>query len=126
MVSFIRDRKDISSLVFNVDIVFHGAIKKVKALYDTGNDLKEPATNLPVLIVQKEVFSDLFLNKNEIYYIPYTVVNGTYNKLKGFKPDHIDIYTDKIIKSREVIVAFCENELSKNDDFNALLSRGVL
>ena len=126
IVVFIKDRKNIKSLVFNVDIVVGGVVKKVKSFYDTGNELKEPATNLPVIIVQREVFSDILLNKNNMFYIPYTVINGESNKLVGFKPDYIDIYVDKSIEPREVIVAFCNNKLSNNDDFNALLSRGII
>ena len=124
---FIGDRKKISTLIYTVDIINKNYKKTIKAFLDTGNELREPATNLPVLIVERDILSEVMLEKNNTYYIPYTVVNGTNGRLIGFKPECVNIHIDKKnIETRDVIIAFCEYKLSKDNDYNGLMSRGIL
>ena len=124
---FIGDRKKISTLIYTIDIINKSNKKTIKAFLDTGNELREPATNLPVLIVERNILNDVLLDKNNTYYIPYTVVNGSSSRLMGFKPEYINIHIDKKnIEARDVIIAFCEHKLSKENDYNALMSRGIL
>jgi stage II sporulation protein GA (sporulation sigma-E factor processing peptidase) len=126
MIVFIGDRKKMSTLIFTVDIVNKNYKKTIRAFLDTGNELREPASNLPVLIVEREILSEIMLEGNNTYHIPYTVVNGTGGKLIGFKPEYINIHIDKNIETRDVIIAFCEYKLSKDNDYNGLMSRGIL
>ena len=124
---FIGDRKKISTLIYTVDIIDKSYKKTIKAFLDTGNELREPATNLPVLIVERDILNEMILEKNNTYYIPYNVVNGTGGKLVGFKPEYVNIHIDeKNIETIEVIIAFCEYKLSKVNDYNGLMSRGIL
>ncbi|GLC32845.1 sigma-E processing peptidase SpoIIGA [Clostridium omnivorum] len=126
LVVFIKDRRDISTLIFIVDIVTKDNKKRVKAFLDTGNELREPATNLPVIIVEKEAMLDVNLEKYDKFYIPYQVVNGYSDKMQGFKPDHVEVYYGNKVQYAEVIVAFCDNKLSNYNDYDALLSRGII
>lgn len=124
---YIGDRKQISTLIYTVDIVNKSYKKTIKAFLDTGNELREPATNLPVLIVERDILSEVILEKNNTYCISYNVVNGTRGKLIGFKPEYINIHIDKTnIETKDVIIAFCEYKLSKDNDYNGLMSRGML
>jgi len=127
IIIFIADRKKILTLIYTVDIINKSYKKTIKAFLDTGNELREPATNLPVLIVERDILSEVMLEKNNTYYIPYTVLNGTNGRLVGFKPEYINIHIDKkSIETRDVIIAFCEYKLSKDNDYNGLMSRGIL
>jgi stage II sporulation protein GA (sporulation sigma-E factor processing peptidase) len=126
LVMYIKDRKDINSLMFTVDIVLGDGEKQVIAFLDTGNELREPATNLPVMIIEKDYLKDFNLNKVDKLYIPYQVVNGQIGNLIGFKPKCIKIYNGQEVTMREVVIAFCENKLSKLSDYHALLSRGII
>lgn len=127
IIIFIGDRKKIITLIYTIDIINKSYKKSIKAFLDTGNELREPATNLPVLIVERAILSEVMLEKNNTYYIPYTVLNGTNGRLVGFKPEYINIHIDKKnIETRDVIIAFCEYKLSKGNDYNALMSRGIL
>lgn len=126
LVIYIKDRKSLKSLIFTVDIISKNCEKKILAFLDTGNELREPATNLPVMIIEKNYFKDFSICEKDIFYIPYKVVDGTQGKLKGFKPEYINIYDGKEIKRREVIIALSETKLSNLNDYHALLSRGVI
>lgn len=124
---FIGDRKKMSTLIYTIDIINKNYKKTIKAFLDTGNELREPATNLPVLIVERDILSEIMLEKNNTYLIPYTVVNGTNGRLIGFKPEYISIHIDKKnIETKDVIIAFCDYKLSKDNDYNGLMSRGIL
>lgn len=127
IIIFIEDRKKVLTLIYTIDIINKSYKKTIKAFLDTGNELREPATNLPVLIVERDILSEFSLEKNNTFYIPYTVLNGTNGKLVGFKPEYINIHIDnKNIETRDVIIAFCEYKLSKENDYNGLMSRGIL
>jgi stage II sporulation protein GA (sporulation sigma-E factor processing peptidase) len=126
LVVFIKDRKDITTLIYVVDIVTRDNKRTVKAFLDTGNELREPATNLPVIIVEKDVMVGIDLDKYDKFYIPYQGVNGYAGKMEGFKPDYVQVYYGDKIQYEEVIVAFCENKLSNFNDYDALLSRGII
>lgn len=127
IIIFINDRKKISTLIYTIDIVNKSYNKTIKAFLDTGNELREPATNLPVLIVERDILSEIVLEKNNTFAIPYTVVNGTNGKLIGFKPEFVNIHIDKKnVETRDVIIAFCDYKLSKENDYNGLMSRGIL
>lgn len=126
LVIYVKDRKEVNSLIFTVDIVNKHIEKKVLAFLDTGNELREPATNLPVMIIEKKYFNDFYINEKDAFHIPYQVVNGSVGKLLGFKPEYIKIHYGKEIRQRQVIVALSENKLSNLNDYNALLSRGII
>lgn len=126
IVVFVKDRKDIVRFIYDVDIVFGENKKRVKAFLDTGNELREPLTNLPVMIVEKDILSGINLKEKDVFYIPFKVVNGSGGFLKGFKPSDVNIYRNNIFEKTELIVAVCDNKLSDLNDYNALLSRGII
>lgn len=125
-VDAIKNRNIVKNLIYNVDIEYNNIEKKVKAFYDTGNELVEPVTNLPVMIVENEVLKGISVDENNIYYIPYSVINGRAGKLRGFKPGCIKIHFGREVVVKHVIVASCNYKLSKLNDFDALLSRGII
>lgn len=126
IVSYVKDRIDVVNFIYDVDIVTEKGNKKVKAFLDTGNELREPATDLPVMVVEKDIIESFYMEIKNKFIIPYKVVNGFTGELKGFKPKYINIYKSNKIEKRQVIIALCDNKLSNSKDYNALLSRGIL
>lgn len=127
LVIFVKERRCLDNLIFEVEIINDHKINKVKAFLDTGNELREPATNLPVMLIEKSFFGEIHLEDKEKFYIPYKVINGYSGKLIGFKPDYINIHlSEKKVETKDVIIAFCDNKLSNLNDYNALLSRGII
>lgn len=126
IIVYVKDRQDITRLTFEVEIVTDDFQKKVNAFIDTGNELREPITNLPVMIVEKEILKNLNIKEEEKFIIPYRVVNGYAGKLEGFRPKLIRVFKENKAEDYQVIVAFCDEKLSALNDYNALLSRGIL
>ncbi|WP_035290784.1 sigma-E processing peptidase SpoIIGA [Clostridium sp. KNHs214] len=125
MVVYIRDRKLLKTLVYNVEIVTDKYNKLIKAFLDTGNELREPVTNLPVIIVEKNQLPNIKQCKDKLY-ITYKAVNGQCGRMEAFKPAYINIYKEDFKEEKkQVIIALCDTKLSKDNDYNALLSRGI-
>lgn len=126
LVWYIKDRKEIKNFIYDVDIVVGDNCTKVRGFLDTGNELVEPVTNLPVLIVEEGIFKNINLKQQDKYYIPYKVINGSLGNLKGFKPNYIQIYNGDKKERKEAIIAFSKQKLSNLKDYEALLSRGII
>lgn len=126
LLYYLKDRQAVSKLIYVVDIYFGNGYKSIKAFLDTGNELREPVTNLPVMLVQQEIFNNMGMEKIDKLYIPYKVINGTNSRIQGFKPNYIDIHIGKETKRREVIIGFCNTKLSSCGDYVALLSREII
>lgn len=125
IIVYVNDRNKVTQLVYDVEIIDGKFGKKFKAFLDTGNELREPVTNLPVIIVEKNIFQDSKIEDKDKFLIPYRVVNGFSDSLEGFKPTAFRIYKDDEVEECQVIIALCKNKLSELNDYNALLSRGV-
>lgn len=122
----VRNKYDIKQLIYNVDIVTQGNIFSVKAFWDTGNEIKEPGSMLPVIVVEEKLLEGINISKYNTYKIPYKAFNGESSFLLGFKPKYISVHVgDKTLK-KQAIIAFCDLKLSKDNDYNALLSREVI
>lgn len=126
VITFIKDRAFVTNLIYNMEIISGGAIYEIRAFLDTGNELREPLTNLPCIIVEEKFIERLIGSNENTYYIPYSAV-GYDGKLVGVKVDKVRISREKG-KYEEVnaIVCPCKNVLSRDGEFNALLSRGVV
>lgn len=125
-IVYVKDRQNIIRLTFEVEIVTEKFQKKVNAFMDTGNELREPVTNLPVMIVEKEIFKNINIKEEEKFIIPYRVVNGYAGSLEGFRPKLIRVFKENKAEDYQVIVAFCDGKLSTLNEYNALLSRDIL
>ncbi|MBE6051678.1 MAG: peptidase U4 [Clostridium sp.] len=125
-IEYFKDRSVVNNFIFDIEITIEGIKYYVKGFLDTGNELREPVTNLPCIIVEERLFKDFKTSKKDIFYINYSAI-GYDGKLAGFKVDKV-----KIIKAGEkfreldAIICPCKEVLSKDNEFNALLSRGVI
>lgn len=126
IVIYAKERKQLTRYIYNIEIYLNGIKTIVKTLLDTGNELREPVTNLPVIIVERDVFKNLILKDYSTYSISYSVVSGYAGNLIGIKPDSIKIDIDGKLKEKKVILAFCDERLSKHNDYNGLLPRGII
>ncbi|WP_234121074.1 sigma-E processing peptidase SpoIIGA [Clostridium hydrogenum] len=123
---FVKDRRDVFSLVYNVEIGINDKQKFVRAFFDTGNELREPVTNLPVMIVERSSFEDIVMNEKGKYYIQYQVASGKPGILEAFKPTYVKIYNGTQVEMRDMIIALSDNKLSNFNEYTALLPRGCI
>lgn len=125
-ISYLRERTLINNYIFDIKITLNNVDYIIKGFLDTGNELREPITNLPCIIVEENLFRNYELDENKIYYINYSAL-GYDGKIRGFKADKVMIREEgEEFKEVQVIICPCRDLLSKDDDFKALLSRGVI
>lgn len=127
MCTFIKSQIQVKALAYELDIYIHGELYSMQAFLDTGNELREPITNLPVIIAEEYNFQELIRREGDFYDIPYRVVSGSSGKLKGIKADYIIIKNSKGERQKKMaIIAFTKGKLCDDNKYNSLLSRGVI
>ncbi|QAT40117.1 sigma-E processing peptidase SpoIIGA [Clostridium sp. JN-9] len=125
-VTFIKDRKAMTNFIYTIDIQFNQNLKSVKAFLDTGNELREPVTNIPVIIAEQNVLNGIDTDNFSKYYIPYKLVDGNEGNLFGVKPSSIIVHMNGINNRVDGIIAVTSSKLSKSGDYNALLPRNII
>ena len=149
---FVKNRISKKDLFCNIKIIINQSKINVKAVIDTGNFLKEPITNIPVIIVEKDILRN-FVPKEilenlenilggDLKNIPENIQNEYMSKLKvipfsslgkqngmllGIKADGVVVELDNEEKYVEkVILGIYTKKLSKKDEYNALLGIDVI
>lgn len=126
IIEYVKDRVTVNSYIYILEFEIEGREYSVRSFLDTGNELREPVTNLPCILIEEYLFSGIIFDKKDIYEIPYNAI-GYGGKLKGIKVNSIKIKgRDLWCRQVDAIVCPCEEKLSKENEFNALLSRGIL
>ncbi|WP_256218172.1 sigma-E processing peptidase SpoIIGA [Neomoorella thermoacetica] len=136
-----------------VVITFGGRHLAVKALVDTGNSLREPLSQRPVIIVEysalKEIMPpeiikaydsqggfdlDSLVNSlaatpwaTRLRLIPYHSLGQERGMLLGLRPDEVVIVTGQgMIKVKEVLIGLYRERLSPEGNYRALLHPDLL
>lgn len=145
----IKNKFDRNSIIYNIEIFYQGNSCKVKTILDTGNQLIEPITALPVVVVEEEQIHglipketlDRMLNlfelgvmtgidddlKRRCRLIPFSSIGKENGMMVGIKPDYIKLYEDdntQII--RKVMIGIYRRKLSKNGSYSGLIGLELL
>lgn len=91
------DKKSSRNKEYYVTIENNGKSVSCMGLMDTGNNLREPFSDYPVIMVDKSTFSQLYTCET-MRIIPISTVNGE-SIIKAFKPQKLSIenfVTDKV------------------------------
>jgi stage II sporulation protein GA (sporulation sigma-E factor processing peptidase) len=152
-VAFLRKTFLQDMLKVPVLIKLQGNEIRVDGLVDTGNQLVDPLTGAPVVIVEYDVLAS-FLPTNAshlfpaggdvdlekvtqcfaeagyaipIRVIPFTTIGKRHGMLVGFKPDEIIILTgDQKVRNTNVVVGIYGRRLSPRGTYHALLHPDLL
>ncbi len=135
-------------LLVPVKISFDNREIDLSALIDTGNSLRDPLTNIPVMVVEFKALQELLpqeiksifdgAQEDDLNYvttiiskskwfsrfrlIPFCSLGKENGMLIGFKPDFIEIGGDEDKRDiKNVIVGIYNRSLSRNEKYKALL-----
>jgi stage II sporulation protein GA (sporulation sigma-E factor processing peptidase) len=133
-----------------VQIRIRGQILRVNALVDTGNQLLDPLTGAPVIIVEYAAMASLLpiqvrevmgiggevnLDKMaeftdgqfSLRLIPFTTIGKNHGMLVGFKPDEVAIqHGDQMVRRTNVVIGIYSRKLSPKGAYRALLHPDLL
>ena len=144
---FVKAKFSKNDLFCNIIIKFNNQQVKIKAMLDTGNFLKDPITNIPVVVVEHTVLYDMIPKEildniddilgGDLEKIPENIKNEYMSKLKvipfsslgkqngmllGLKADGLIIDNEEEKKNIDkVIIGIYNKKLSKKGDYSALL-----
>ena len=136
----------------DVEVELNNKIIKTRAMIDTGNLLKEPITNTPVIVLEhtllyecvpKEILDNLeSILGGELVKIPEEVRNEYISKLKlipfaslgkqngmlvGIKADNLKIIQDDQEKeNKNVIIGIYNKSLTKRGEYRALVGMDLI
>ena len=149
---FVKAKISKKDLCCNIIIKINQKRIKTKAMIDTGNLLKEPITNIPVVVVESKLLFKTIPNEilenienilgGDLEKIPENIKNEYMSKLKvipfsslgkqngmllGLKADGIEIEEENNVKNVDkVILGIYNKRLSKKDEYGALLGIDVI
>lgn len=137
-------RKD---LICDIEITLDGKNVQTKAMIDTGNLLKEPITNIPVIVMEHTLFyniipSEILNNMEKILsgnleqiskevqekyisrlrVIPFSSLGKQNGMLLGIRADKAIIYHDENAEIlNKVVIGIYDKSLTKRGEYRALL-----
>ncbi len=123
---FLKEWISNTNYIFEVEINMFNKCIKINSFLDTGNELKEPITNLPVVLLEKDLIDDKDIEEDKTYLIPYTAADGTRGTMKAFKPEKFMIKKDENFIEKEVIIAITDIKFSSESGYKALLNKVLL
>lgn len=149
----IKGRITKKSVFYKITIFFKEKTVEVTAMLDTGNLLKDPISQMPVILIQKNKLSQIIpknildnlenvlgggysLNiseteRNEYFskfkIIPFNSIGKQNGMLIGFKADKIQIdINDNVEEVKNVIIGIYNGKFSKSEKYSALIGLDIL
>lgn len=124
---YLNDRAIINNFTYDIYINIRGKVLILKGFLDTGNELREIVSNLPCIIVEDKYLNEIDVKENDKYIINYNTITES-GQLEGIKGDKIMIRNSLSDEWRKIDAIICKSSmaLSKDNDYQALLSRGVI
>lgn len=147
----IKSKLTSNDIFYNIKIYVEGKKIETRAMVDTGNMLKEPITNTPVIIIEhtllyeaipKEILNNIdeillgnFEQIEEIKdnysaklkFIPFSSIGKANGMLLGIKADKLIIENENETKEiSKIILAVYNKSLTKRGEYRALLGINII
>jgi len=150
---YVQHRIKRERLIVRVEMSFDKKQLSMDALVDTGNSLKDPITDAPVMITDYSMIRELMpediqkvfeqSGENELNaiaeimsiskwatrfrIIPFKSLGRENGMLIGFRPDVVTIFdNDKRIQLNNIVIAIYRKNLSKDGEYSALIHPEML
>lgn len=126
IADYVKDKLFIRNFNFKIEFEIEKKQYSFKGFLDTGNELIEPITNLPCILIEENLIKEVSFNSKNTYRIPYNSI-GYGGNLNGIRVNNIKIENKNCLYEKiDAIICPCREILSKENEFNALLSRRIV
>ena len=145
--TIIKSKMTKKDMIYDIEIKLNGKTIKTRALVDTGNMLKEPITNTPVVVIEhtllyecmpKEILNHLEdiiggdfekipeeIRKEyspRLKLIPFSSLGKQNGMLIGIKAKYLKIIKEEEIEEKEnIILGIYDKSLTKKGEYRALM-----
>lgn len=150
---YVQHRIKRERLIIRVELCFDKRQLSLDALVDTGNSLKDPITNAPVMITDYSMIKELLPEDIQTIFeksgendlnaiaeimsiskwatrfrlIPFKSLGRENGMLVGFKPDAVTIFdNDRKIQLNNIVIAIYRKNLSTDREYSALIHPEML
>ena len=146
-----KNKLNTKNTIFDIQIYYEDKTINIKALLDSGNMLKDPVSEIPVIIIEKEIMYKI-IPKNILDYIekimkgdeaeenydiqnyiskirmvPFMSIGKENGMLVGIRLDKIKIQTEDIdVERKDVIAGIYDKKITKDNKYNALIGLNLL
>lgn len=148
----VKSRLSANNIFYDLDVYLEGKRIETRAMIDTGNMLREPITNTPVIIVEhtllygtvpKQILNNIdeillgnlenideeikgkYLSK--LKFIPFSSIGKSNGMLLGIKADKLIIKNEEETKEIDkIILAIYNKSLTKRGEYRALLGINII
>lgn len=130
LIYFFIEKRTAKASLFNIEIYFLDKVISCRALLDSGNNLRDYFTSLPVILVSEEKLRELMQDditreKLKVRYIPFSTIGGE-GLVPVFRPDRVRIYSvSSDFETSDVLIGQSRTRI-KNGEFEAILPCDVL
>ncbi len=140
------------NLILPLKIYLHNNELQVKGLIDTGNSLRDPLTNSPVIITEFKYISTILPFKvqqqlkerkegimdiisifaesdmaERVRVLPFSDLGQEHGMLVGFRPDKIEIICkEQKIERKNILLALTDNILDEDGIYQALINPRII
>jgi stage II sporulation protein GA (sporulation sigma-E factor processing peptidase) len=126
VTDYMKDKLFTNNFSFRIEFEIEKRKYSFESFLDTGNELSETITNLPCILIEENLMSDFDFYGKNTYEILYSSI-GYGGSLKGIRVNNIKIINKGCLYEKiDAIICPCKEKLSKENEFNALLSRGTV
>ena len=130
---------------YNVTLIHKGKSVEIKALYDTGNCLREPLSKRPVSICTQNISDVLLGEKSEelknimecigsetlldekVYVVPFMSVGNENGLIIAVEINSMEIHIrGKTVEEKRPLIGFCKERISSDLSYSMILNSAVL
>ena len=137
-----------NEIIYEVEIEIKETRIKTKMLLDTGNMLRDPITNSPVILAERKILNTMLPDeviqlleqklggdineiseeyKRRIRIIPFTSVGKQNGMMYGIKIDEVRILNEiENVPNKDVILCLYNKNFSKSNKYNGLIGMDLL
>lgn len=148
-VNVVKSKINKKQLIYYIRIEIENRSLETRVILDTGNMLKDPISNAPVILIEKEILYDILpgslLNniekiwggdnagvidekyKSRLRIIPFSSVGKSNGMMIGIKTDKVKIFDDiEEIVRENVIICPYQKKFSKANKYFGLIGLDIL
>ncbi|MEI7026757.1 sigma-E processing peptidase SpoIIGA [Paenibacillus sp. y28] len=142
-----RRREQLTSCLADVEVRVEGSVYHCKGLIDTGNQLYDPLTRTPVMVMETVIWQEVlpaswverirggrveelvsgleqeeFIWQDRLRFVPYRGVNRDTRFMLAIKPDQVVIrHEERTIEAAKVLVALDAGKLCGDGSYQAIV-----
>ena len=134
-----KNKLNTKNTIFDIQIYYEDKTINIKALLDSGNMLKDPVSEIPVIIIEKEIMYKIMKGDDaeanydiqnyisKIRMVPFMSIGKENGMLVGIRLDKIKIQTEDIdVERKDVIAGIYDKKITKDNKYNALIGLNLL